>query len=55
MIMFVLVAIALSDNPGVMTINYHATIAECQVEKNRIEATIDKTYIRLDCRPISTK
>lgn len=50
--LYVLVAISLSDRPATQTLSYHATIAECHTERNRVEKTINKTYIRLDCIPV---
>lgn len=47
--LFALAAIALSDAAALQTISYHSTIAECMTEKNKIEKTINKTYIKLDC------
>lgn len=48
---YVLVAIALSDQPSTQTIRYFDTIGECNQYKNKIEPTINKAYIRLDCLP----
>jgi hypothetical protein len=48
---YVLVAIALSDQPNIQTIRYFDTVGECTKYKNKIEHTIDKSYIRLDCLP----
>lgn len=48
---YVLVAIALSDQPNIQTIRYFDTVGECIEYKNKIEHTIDKSYIRLDCLP----
>ena len=50
--LYALVAIALTDNPGSMTIGYYATIKECQVDRNKIEPTINKSYTKLDCIPL---
>lgn len=47
--LYVLVAISVSDNPARQTLSYHATISECRAERNRVDSTINKTYIRLDC------
>jgi hypothetical protein len=49
---FALVAIAVADNPGNQTIGYYATIAECHKDRNRIEPTINKSYVKLDCIPV---
>jgi hypothetical protein len=46
---YVLVAIALSHQPNIQTIRYFDTVGECMEYKNKIEHTIDKSYIRLDC------
>lgn len=46
---YVLVAIALSDQPNIQTIRYFDTVGECIEYKNKIEHTIDKDYIKLDC------
>jgi hypothetical protein len=48
---YVLVAIALSDQPNTQTIRYFDTIGECHTYKNKIEPTINKAYVRLDCIP----
>lgn len=48
---YVLVAIALSDQPNTQTIRYFDTVGECLEYKNKIEHTINKAYIRLDCLP----
>ena len=52
MYLYALVAIGLADNPGTQTIGYYATISECQIERNRINKTINTTYIKLDCVPL---
>lgn len=56
LILFVLIAIPLHDAtvavPGHQTIRYFETIAECHTERNRIEPTINKSFIRLDCVPV---
>lgn len=51
-ILFALVAIALTDNPSMMTLRYFETVGDCQVEKNKIEPTVDKSYVILDCIPL---
>jgi hypothetical protein len=48
---YVLVAIALSDQPSIQTIRYFDTVGKCMEYKNKIEHTIDKSYIKLDCLP----
>jgi hypothetical protein len=54
--LFALVAIPVSDPTvgiqGSQTIGYYATIAECHTDRNRIEPTINKSYIKLDCIPV---
>lgn len=50
--LYVLVAIALSDQAATQTIGYYATVGECIVERNKVESTVDKTYVKLDCVPI---
>lgn len=50
--LYALVAFGLGDNPGSSTIGYYATIKECQLEKNRIEPTINKSYTKIDCIPL---
>lgn len=48
----VLVAIALSDQPNTQTIRYFDTVAECMEYRNKIENTVNKAYVKLDCLPI---
>lgn len=48
---FVLVAVALSDYNHIQTIRYYSTISECQVAMQKLEPTINKDFIRLDCLP----
>jgi len=51
--LYVLLAIATTDQqPGSQTIGYYATMKECIVDRNRLEPSINKTYVRLDCVPI---
>ena len=55
MIIFALVAIAVSGpmaNYSLQTIGYYSIISECQKDKNKIEPTVDKSYVRLDCIPV---
>jgi hypothetical protein len=52
MYLYVLVAIALTDNPGTQTIGYYSTIEECHNERNNIEKKTDKNYVKLDCIPL---
>jgi hypothetical protein len=57
--LFVLLAIPVSDSmvavPGTQTIGYYATMAECHTERNRIEPSIDKNYVKLECKAIEIK
>jgi len=57
--LFVLVAFAHSDSTvGVtafQTVTYHATMAECQSELNRLLPQIDRSYVKLDCIPLEAK
>jgi len=50
--LYVLVAIAITDQPANQTIAYHATMRECIEQRNALEPKINKNYIRLDCVPI---
>jgi hypothetical protein len=55
MVIFALIAIATSDPVAVhatQTIGYYATIAECHVDRNRIQPSITKGLVKLDCIPI---
>ena len=54
-VLFALVAIGLGDNPNMQTISYHATIAECHIERNRIEPAANKSYVKLDCIPVKVE
>ena len=49
---YVLVAIALSDQPNTQTIRYFDSVSECNEYRNKIESQVDKTYVKLDCVPI---
>jgi hypothetical protein len=56
--LFVLVALAHNGGAGVtgmQTITYHSTIADCQIELNRILPQIDKSYVKLECIPLEIK
>jgi hypothetical protein len=57
--LFVLLAIPITDSmvavPGTQTIRYFETIAECHTERNRIEPSIDKTYVKLECKAVEVK
>lgn len=50
--LYVLLAIAVTDQPAKQTIRYHATIQECNEHRNALEPKIDKTYVRLECVPV---
>lgn len=54
--LYVLLAIPVADSfvavPATQTIGYYATMEECHKDRNRIEPTVNKTYIKLICRPI---
>ena len=50
--LYVLLAIAVTDQPAKQTIRYFDTVAESMEYKNKIEPTIDKSYVRLDCVPV---
>lgn len=50
--LYVLVAIALSDQAAMQTIGYYATVGDCIIDRNKIESTVNKTYVKLDCIPI---
>jgi hypothetical protein len=52
---FALIAIAFNDHANLQTIGYYSTIAECMTVYNKIEPTIDKDYIKLDCVPVKVK
>jgi hypothetical protein len=59
LIIFALVAISIGDacdpsvqESNIQTIGYYSTIAECHTERNRIEPTINKSFVKLDCVPI---
>jgi peptide methionine sulfoxide reductase MsrA len=52
---FVLIAIALSDNGNIQTVRYHSTIQECTKHLEQVKATVDKDLVRLDCVPIKVK
>jgi hypothetical protein len=41
--------------PNTQTIGYYATMAECHTERNRIEPSIDKNYVKLECKAIEIK
>jgi hypothetical protein len=50
--LYVLLAIAVTDQPAQQTIRYHATMQECIEHRNALEPKIDKSYVRLDCVPV---
>lgn len=37
---------------GTQTVRYHATAAECQTDLVRLYNTVDKSKVRLDCKPL---
>ena len=54
--LFVLVATAVM-NPASgrvtwQTMGYYATAAECQTALIQAEKTVDRSHVKLDCRPI---
>ena len=57
--LFVQLAVPVSDTtvavPGTQTIGYYATIEECHKDRNRIESTINKNYVKLRCDAIEIK
>jgi hypothetical protein len=57
--LFVLLAVPVTDSmvavPGTQTIGYYATIEECHKDRNRIEPSIDKNYVKLECKAIEIK
>ena len=53
--LFALIAISVGDTtamPGSQTIGYYATIAECHTDRNKIEKTINRSFVKLDCIPV---
>lgn len=50
--LYVLLAIAVTDQPAKQTIRYHATMQECIEHRNTLEPKIDKNFIRLECSPV---
>jgi hypothetical protein len=57
--LFVLLAVPVNDSmvavPNTQTIRYFETMAECHTERNRIEPSIDKSYVKLKCEAIEIK
>jgi hypothetical protein len=56
--LYALVAFAYSEpvaKHGTQTVGYYATIAECQIAKNKIEDSADKSYVKLDCVPLKVE
>jgi hypothetical protein len=57
--LFVLLAVPVTDSmvavPNTQTIRYFETMAECHTERNRIEPSIDKNYVKLKCEAIEIK
>ena len=55
---YIFVLVALSNNPpasgtaGNQTIGYYATVAECQTDLLKVEKTINRSYVKLDCIPV---
>lgn len=55
---YIFALVALSNNPpasghlGNQTIGYYATVAECQTDLLKVEKTIDRSYVKLDCVPV---
>lgn len=52
---FALVAIAFSDNANMQTVGYYSTIAECRASLEKIEPTINKDFVKLECIPVKVK
>lgn len=52
---FALIAIALSDNGNTQTIRYFSDVVECKQMMEKIEPTINKDFVRLDCVPVKVK
>lgn len=52
---FALIAIALSDNGNTQTIRYFSDITECKQTIEKIEPTVNKDFVRLDCVPVKVK
>lgn len=54
--LFALVAFSTGDGtvavPGYQTIGYYATVAECHTDRNKIEKTINRSFVKLDCVPV---
>ena len=54
--LYVLLAIPVADSmvaiPATQTVGYYATMGECHKDRNRIEPSVNKTYVKLLCRPI---
>jgi len=55
--LFVLVATAVGTpevggSPGSQTVGYYETAAQCQTALIQAEKSVDRSYVRLDCRPI---
>lgn len=49
---FALIAIALSDNGNTQTIRYFSDVTECKQTMEKLEPTINKDFVRLDCVPV---
>ena len=52
---FALIAIALSDNGNTQTVRYFSDVTECKQMMEKIEPTINKDFVRLDCVPVKVK
>jgi hypothetical protein len=54
--LFVLVATATMDpasgRTSWQTVGYYETAAQCQTARIEAEKSVDRSYVRLDCRPI---
>jgi hypothetical protein len=54
--LFVLVATATMDpasgRTSWQTVGYYETAAQCQTALIKAEKSVDRSYVRLDCRPI---
>ena len=52
---FALIAIAFSDRNNIQTVGYYSTIAECRASLEKIEPTINKDFVKLDCVAVKVK
>jgi hypothetical protein len=57
--LFVLLAVPVGDStvavPGTQTIRYYTTMADCHTDRNRIELTVNKSYVKLKCEAVEIK